>query len=78
MTVILQLDKDRKEVTGVSANERRAEIIRIMVARRQESMQVLATELGVSQVTVSNNNSRLIRELSMRLFPDQVIGELFL
>lgn len=36
----------------MSANERRAEIIRIMVARRQESMQVLATELGVSDRTI--------------------------
>ena len=30
----------------MSANERRAEIMRIMVARRQENMQVLAAELG--------------------------------
>ncbi len=29
----------------MSANERRAEIMRIMVARRQENMQVLAAEL---------------------------------
>lgn len=32
----------------MSANERRAEIMRIMVARRQENMQVLAAELGVT------------------------------
>ncbi len=36
----------------MSANERRAEIIRIMVARRQESMQVLASELGVTDRTI--------------------------
>lgn len=35
----------------MSANERRAEIMRIMVARRQENMQVLASELGVSDRT---------------------------
>lgn len=39
----------------MSANERRAEIIRIMVARRQESMQVLARELGVSDRTIRND-----------------------
>lgn len=55
MTGILQSDEDRKEVTVVSANERRAEIIRIMVARRQESMQVLARELGVSDRTIRND-----------------------
>ena len=36
----------------MSANERRAEIMRIMVARRQESMQVLAGELGVTDRTI--------------------------
>ena len=36
----------------MSANERRAEIMRIMVARRQESMQVLARELGVTDRTI--------------------------
>ena len=36
----------------MSANERRAEIISIMVARRQESMQVLASELGVTDRTI--------------------------
>ena len=36
----------------MSANERRAEIMRIMVARRQESMQVLASELGVTDRTI--------------------------
>lgn len=41
----LPIRQGRKEVTAVSANERRAEIMRIMVARRQENMQVLAAEL---------------------------------
>lgn len=39
----------------MSANERRAEIIRILVARRYESMQVLAAELGVSDRTIRND-----------------------
>ena len=39
----------------MSANERRAEIMRIMVARRQENMQVLASELGVSDRTIRND-----------------------
>lgn len=39
----------------MSANERRAEIIKILVARRYESMQVLAAELGVSDRTIRND-----------------------
>ena len=39
----------------MSANERRAEIMRIMVARRQENMQVLAAELGVTDRTIRND-----------------------
>lgn len=39
----------------MSANERRAEIIRILVARRQENMQVLAAELGVTDRTIRND-----------------------
>ena len=38
----------------MSANERRAEIMRIMVARRQENMQVLAAEL-VTDRTIRND-----------------------
>ena len=34
---------------------RRAEIMRIMVARRQENMQVLAAELGVTDRTIRND-----------------------
>ena len=39
----------------MSANERRAEIMRIMVARRQENMQVLAAELDVTDRTIRND-----------------------
>ena len=39
----------------MSANERRAEIMRIMVVRRQENMQVLAAELGVTDRTIRND-----------------------
>jgi len=46
----------------VSANERRAEIMRIMVARRQESMQVLASELGVSDRTIRTDILALTAE----------------
>ena len=42
----------------MSANERRAEIMRIMVARRQENMQVLAAELGVTDRTIRNVNTK--------------------
>lgn len=46
----------------MSANERRAEIMRIMVARRQENMQVLASELGVSDRTIRNDIVALTAE----------------
>lgn len=46
----------------MSANERRAEIIRIMVARRQESMQVLASELGVTDRTIRTDILALTAE----------------
>ena len=46
----------------MSANERRAEIMRIMVARRQESMQVLASELGVSDRTIRTDILALTAE----------------
>ena len=36
----------------MTANERRVEIMRIMTARRQESMGRLALELGVTRLTV--------------------------
>ena len=39
----------------MTATERREEIMRIMVARREESMQVLARELGVTDRTIRND-----------------------
>ena len=36
----------------------------------------IAVEFGVSQVTISNNKSRLVRELSLRIFPNQSINEM--
>ena len=36
----------------------------------------IALELGCSQVTVSKNKKRLVRELAMRMFPEQVIDEM--
>ena len=48
----------------MSANERRAEIMRIMVARRQENMQVLAAELGVTDRTIRNDILVLTAELT--------------
>ena len=45
---------------------------RYFEGRTQEDIAVV---FNCSQVTISNNKNRLIRELSLRLFPDQVIGE---
>ena len=47
--------------------------MRYFEGRTQED---IATFYGVSQVTISNNKSRLVRELSMRLFPNQVVEEM--
>ena len=46
--------------------------MRYFEGRTQED---IALELNCSQVTISNNKSRLVRELAMRIFPDQVISE---
>jgi RNA polymerase sigma factor (sigma-70 family) len=46
--------------------------MRYFDGRTQED---IAFEFGCSQVTISNNKNRLVRELSMRLFPNQVIQE---
>lgn len=48
--------------------------LRYFDGRTQED---IALEFNCSQVTISNNKNRLVRELSMRLFPDQVINEMF-
>ena len=47
--------------------------MRYFEGRTQED---IAAHLGVSQVSVSKNKNRLVRELSMRLFPNQVINEI--
>lgn len=47
--------------------------LRYFEGRTQED---IALRFGCSQVTISKNKSRLVRELSMRLFPNQVISEM--
>lgn len=47
--------------------------LRYFEGRTQED---IATLFNCSQVTISNNKSRLVRELSMRLFPNQSIQEM--
>jgi len=47
--------------------------MRYFEGRTQED---IALCFGCSQVTISNNKSRLVRELAMRLFPNQVIDEM--
>lgn len=46
---------------------------RYFEGRTQED---IALVYGVSQVTISNNKNRLVRELAMRLFPNQVVEEI--
>jgi RNA polymerase sigma factor (sigma-70 family) len=41
-----------------------------------QTQEDIATQLGVSQVTISNNKSRLIKELSMQIFPKQTVEEM--
>jgi hypothetical protein len=47
--------------------------MRYFEGRTQED---IADEFGCSQVNISKNDSRLVRELSMRLFPNQAISEM--
>lgn len=47
--------------------------MRYFDGRTQED---IALELKCSQKTISQNKARLVRELSMRLFPNQVIDEM--
>ena len=47
--------------------------LRYFEGRTQEDIAIL---FGCSQVTISNNKNRLVRELSMRLFPNQSIQEM--
>ena len=49
-------------MTVVSANERRAEIMRILSERKQESMQILATEFDVSDRTIKSDILALTAE----------------
>lgn len=46
--------------------------MRYFEGRTQED---IAVEFNCSQVTISKNKSRLVKELAMRLFPNQVIDE---
>jgi predicted DNA-binding transcriptional regulator YafY len=46
----------------VSANERRAELMRILIGRRHETMRKLADELGVSDRTIRTDISALTSE----------------
>ena len=48
-------------------------VMRYLEGRTQED---IALTLKCSQVTVSKNKARLVKELSMRLFPDQVMAEM--
>lgn len=47
--------------------------MRYFEGRTQED---IALTFNCSQVTISNNKSRLVRELAMRLFPNQAIEEM--
>jgi RNA polymerase sigma factor (sigma-70 family) len=47
--------------------------MRYFEGRTQED---IAATLGCNQATVARNKSRLVKELSMRLFPDQVADEM--
>ena len=75
-SVTYAIDKIDKALGAIS-NDPYYKIIpyRYFDGRVQED---IALEFSVSQVTISNNNSRLIRALALRLFPEQVVGELFL
>lgn len=48
--------------------------MRYFEGRTQED---IADYFGVSQVSISKNKNRLVKELSIRLFPDQSINEMF-
>ena len=49
--------------------------MRYFEGRTQED---IALTFNCSQVTISNNKSRLVRELAMRLFPNQAIEEMMM
>lgn len=41
-----------------------------------QTQEDIAAHFGVSQVTISNNQKRLLRELSMQIFPKQTVEEM--
>ena len=47
--------------------------MRYFEGRTQED---IAAEFGCNQATIARNKSRLVKELAMRLFPDQVVNEI--
>jgi DNA-directed RNA polymerase specialized sigma subunit len=47
-----------------------------MVYFERRTQEEIALEFDVSQVTISTNKKRLVRELSMQLFPNQVVDEM--
>ena len=47
-----------------------------MVYFEKRTQEEIALEFNVSQVTISTNKKRLVRELSMQLFPNQVVDEM--
>lgn len=51
----------------MTANERRAEIMRIMTARRQESMGRLALELGVTRRKTFEENEKTMLPLAIQV-----------
>ena len=55
LNFILSISQMRKELTAITANERRTEIMRILVARKKETMSNLAFDLGVSVSTIQRD-----------------------
>lgn len=47
-----------------------------MVYFEKRTQEEIALEFNVSQATISTNRSRLVKELSMQLFPNQVVDEM--
>lgn len=52
-------------------------ILRMQYFERMKQEQI-AVELGCSQVTVSKNKGRLVKEMALRLFPEQILDELIM
>lgn len=75
-SVVKAIEKIDKAMTAISSDYY-YNVVKYLYfdGRTQED---IALEFGVSQVTISNNKSRLVRELSIRLFPNQAVDEMFL